>query len=376
MKIVYNIAGTFRSGGMERVLANKANWLASNGHEVIIVTTDQNYRPNFFSLNKKIQSYNLDINYESNNGKSFFNKLIHYPLKQKKHKKRLSYLLNELKPDITISMLCNDANIIPSIKDGSKKVAEIHFCHDKFLLYGRKGIWGIADKIRTTLIEKTVKKYDAFAVLSAEDALYWKGCKNLRIIPNARTFKNVSIAKVEKKRVVAIGRFEYQKGLDRLIKAWKIVHSVCSDWSLDLIGEGQEKQSLLQQINEFNLENSIHLLEPVKNVPKELLNSSILVLPSRYEGFGMVLVEAQSFGVPPISFSCKCGPSDIIENGKNGFLVPEGDIDELADSLIKLIQDEDLRKRMGKQAYLDSVKYDEDVVMKQWVNLFEELMNK
>ena len=121
MKILYSIAGTYNSGGMERVLANKANWLVAHGHEVIIVTTDQRGESPYFPLDARIKCYDLAINYEENNGKSFLNKLIHYPFKQWKHKVRLTALLKELRPDIVISMFCNDDSFIPSIKDGSKR---------------------------------------------------------------------------------------------------------------------------------------------------------------------------------------------------------------------------------------------------------------
>ena len=127
MKIAYCIAGTRHSGGMERVLANKANYLVKQGYEVVIITTDQRDAPSFFPLDKKIKCYDLDINYEENNGRSFFNKLIHYPGKQRKHKKRLIDLLKKEKPAITISMFCNDFSFMPHIKDGSKKLLEFHF---------------------------------------------------------------------------------------------------------------------------------------------------------------------------------------------------------------------------------------------------------
>lgn len=127
MRIVYCIAGTYNSGGMERVLANKANYLVSHGYEVFIITTDQRGKQPFFSLDERIRCYDLGINYEENNGKSLLNKIIHYPFKQWKHRKRLSELLRELRADIAISMFCNDVSFLWKIKDGSRKILEIHF---------------------------------------------------------------------------------------------------------------------------------------------------------------------------------------------------------------------------------------------------------
>ena len=158
MRIVYCIAGTYNSGGMERVLANKANYLVSHGYEVFIITTDQRGKQPFFSLDERIRCYDLGINYEENNGKSLLNKIIHYPFKQWKHWKRLSELLRELRADIAISMFCNDVSFLWKIKDGSRKILEIHFSRYKRLQYGRKGAWKLADQWRSRMDEKTVKK--------------------------------------------------------------------------------------------------------------------------------------------------------------------------------------------------------------------------
>ena len=169
MRIVYCIAGTYNSGGMERVLANKANYLVSHGYEVFIITTDQRGKQPFFSLDERIRCYDLGINYEENNGKSLLNKIIHYPFKQWKHRKRLSELLRELRADIAISMFCNDVSFLWKIKDGSRKILEIHFSRYKRLQYERKGAWKLADQWRSRMDEKTVKKYACFVVLTHED---------------------------------------------------------------------------------------------------------------------------------------------------------------------------------------------------------------
>ena len=170
MRIIYNISATYNSGGMERVLANKANWLVRNGYEVSILTTDQKDRSPFFDFDPRIRFYDLGINYEENNGGSFLNKLIHYPFKQWKHKKALRTLLPELKADVVVSMFCNDASILPKMKDDSRKVLEIHFSRFKRQQYERKGLWKIADEIRSWNDQNVVSKFDRFVVLTEEDA--------------------------------------------------------------------------------------------------------------------------------------------------------------------------------------------------------------
>jgi hypothetical protein len=189
MKIVYCIAGTYNSGGMERVLTDKANWLCDHGYDIAIVTTDQKGRQPFFALNDNIPCFDLKINYADNNGSSFINKLLHYPIKQCKHKRSLSKLLEKLKADIVVCMFNNDASFIYKIKDGSRKVLEIHFSKFKKLQYGRKGLWRWADKWRTKRDEKIVRHFDKFVVLTKEDASYWGSLPNITVIPNARTFE-------------------------------------------------------------------------------------------------------------------------------------------------------------------------------------------
>lgn len=374
MKILYSIAGTYNSGGMERVLANKANWLVAHGHEVIIVTTDQRGESPYFPLDARIKCYDLAINYEENNGKSFFNKIIHYPFKQWKHKKRLTALLKELRPDIVISMFCNDASFIPSIKDGSKKILEIHFSRFKRLQYGRKGLWRLADWWRYKTDAKVVSRFDKFVVLTHEDKEYWGNLRNMCVIPNARTFEVNQPATLEAKKVVAVGRLNHQKGFDRLIDAWSIVDNVVSGWKLQIVGDGELREQLQNNIRELGLSNQINIGRAEKDMMSVYKDASILAMSSRYEGLPMVLLEAQAAGLPIVSFDCKCGPKDVIENGVDGFLVEDGDIEQLAQKLVVLMQDANLRKQMGSAAYAHSERYSEERIMKQWTDLFDEVM--
>lgn len=376
MKILYNIAGTYNSGGMERVLANKANWLVAHGHEVIIVTTDQRGESPYFPLDARIKCYDLAINYEENNGKSFLNKLIHYPFKQWKHKVRLTALLKELRPDIVISMFCNDASFIPSIKDGSKKILEIHFSRFKRLQYGRKGLWRLADWWRYKTDARVVSRFDKFVVLTHEDKEYWGNLRNMCVIPNARTFEVNQPATLEAKKVVAVGRLNHQKGFDRLINAWSIVDNVVSGWKLQIVGDGELREQLQYNIRELGLSNQINIGRAEKDMVSVYKDASILAMSSRYEGLPMVLLEAQAAGLPIVSFDCKCGPKDVIENGVDGFLVEDGDIEQLAQKLVVLMQDANLRKQMGSAAYAHSERYSEERIMKQWTDLFDEVMGE
>jgi glycosyltransferase involved in cell wall biosynthesis len=376
MKIVYNIAGTYNSGGMERVLANKANWLVKQGHEVVIVTTDQRGKKPFFPLDERIKCYDLEVNYEENNGKSFINKLIHYPFKQRKHKRKLTELLQSLKADVVISMFCNDASFIPSIKDGSKKILEIHFSRFKRLQYGRKGLWKLADEYRSKQDAKVAARFNRFVVLTEEDKEYWEGLKNMCVIGNARSFVLPEPAKLENKTVIAVGRYSHQKGFERLIAAWLQVCKQMVDWKLHLVGDGELREELQQQIEALNLKNKVILGKAETDMLTVYKNASVLAMSSRYEGLPMVLLEAQAAGLPIVSFDCKCGPKDVIADGVDGFLVKDGDVDALADKLMKLMNDEALRKKMGAAAYERSERYAEERIMKQWTDLFDVVLKE
>ena len=376
MRLVYCIAGTRHSGGMERVLANKANYWVRHGHDVTIVTTDQHGELPFFHLDTRVKCIDLEINYEDNNGKSIWNKLVYYPYKQYVHRKRLQSILKREQPDITISMFCNEAAFLPNIKEGGLKVLEIHFSKYKRLQYGRKGLWRWVDIVRSRYDEILVKKYDRFVVLTEEDKSYWGALPNMVVIPNARTFTPTNTSLLQNKIVLAVGRLTYQKGFERLIEAWSLLNDKFPDWKLVIVGDGEKKEELEQLVVDSCLQDSVFLKAPVKDMEQLYREASVIAMTSRYEGLPMILLEAQAYGIPIVSFKCQCGPADIITDGKDGFLVPEGNVPMMAEKLSMLMSDYQLRAKMGKAAVLSSKRFDEERVMHQWENLFSSLLNK
>lgn len=374
MKIIYCIAATHNSGGMERVLANKTNWLCNHGYDISVITTDQRGLKPFFKMHPNVKFYDLGVNYEENNNTSFLNKLIHYPSKQAKHKNELEKLLLRLKADIVISMFCNDVNILPEIKDGSKKILEIHFSKYKRLQYGRKGIWKLADIVRTKHDEVLVKKYDAFVVLTNEDKTYWGNLSNIHVIGNAKSFHYVETNVDRKKLVIAIGRYNQQKAFNKLISIWNLVNQSNPTWRLEIIGDGELKNDLQRQIQDLNLTNSIQLLPATSNIQKKYQEASILVMTSIYEGLPMVLIESQTFGLPIVSYACKCGPKEVITDGLDGFLIEENNELDFANKLTLLMKNDELRQQMSNQARLSSTRFSEEVIMKKWTDLFNQIM--
>ena len=379
MKLFYCTHSICNPGGMERVLLNKISYLVKHTDwEIVLITTDQKNRPPFYSLPEKVKWMDLGINYSDDNGKRVWSKVVGYLRRKRLHKHKLTDILKMEKPDVMVSLYPSESSFYPSLKDGSKKVLELHFCKFFRLQYGRKGLLGLMDKFRTWQDERIVRKFDKFVVLSQEDKGYWGELPNIQVIPNAALFVAQQHSEVVKKRVIAVGRLDYQKGFDRLIEAWRIVqqHPEFHNWQLDIFGQGEWKEMLQGKVNHYGLQDTLHINEPTKNIGEEYANSSLLVMSSNYEGFPMVMIEGMACGLPVVSFDFKCGPKDIIQHEQNGLLVKNGDIPGLAEAMMKVMGDEALRKRMSEEAKKVTETYSEEKVMKQWVELFEGLVRK
>lgn len=379
MKLIYCTHSTYNPGGMERVLLNKVTYLSQLlGWEVAVVTTDQHQRPSFYPFPEKVRMTDLDINYSDDNDKGAWKKITGYLRKRKEHKRKLTALLLKEKPDIVVSLYPSESSFIPDIKDGSRKVLELHYCKFFRLQYGRKGLLGWIDKLRTRQDEQIVRRFDKFVVLTNEDRGYWGDLPNIEVIPNAAMHVSDAYSDVMNKRVIAVGRLDYQKGFDRLIQAWELVQHTgkFTDWKLDIFGQGEWREMLQQMIDKAELQNTVCLNRPTKQIGEEYVKSDMLVVSSNYEGFPMVMIEAMACGLPVVSFDYKCGPKDIIQSGINGLLVPNGDIQALADAMMKVMEDEAYRKMLSLNARKVVDTYSEQAVMAQWIRLFTSITAK
>ena len=146
-----------------------------------------------------------------------------------------------------------------------------------------------------------------------------------------------------------------------------------SDWRLDIFGQGEWKEMLERMIQEKGLADSAHINKPTNDIWNEYAQSSMLVMSSHFEGLPMVMIEAMTCGLPAVTFDFKCGPKDIIEDGENGLMVPEGDVPALTEAMKRLMSDESLRRKMGTEALKIKEKYSEEAVMGRWIRLFEKL---
>lgn len=375
MKIIYCIASVYNPGGMERVLLNKVRWLSEReGWDVSVVTTDQQGRPPFYDFPPGVRMTDLGIDYSLDNGKSPLVKIARYFVKRRRHRKALTALLLREKADIVVSLYPSESSFIPRIRDGSKKVLELHYCKWFRLQYGRSGLLGLADRFRTWQDGRIVRRFNRFVVLTREDAGYWGALPNLQVIPNAaRKVPDVRHDQ-QAKRVIAVGRLDYQKGFDRLLDAWALLpEDLRREWRLDIFGQGEWEPMLQERIIRLGIGGSAAIRKPTPHIFEAYAASAFLVMSSHYEGFPMVLIEAMGCGLPGICFGFQCGPKDIIRNGENGLVVPEGDVPALAKAMEKTMRDDALRIRMGAEAAKVTSEYSEENIMAQWKKCFQEL---
>ena len=377
LKLVYITPALYMAGGVERVLTLKANYFAEHfGYDITIILTEGKDKPLFYPLSNKIKVINLNIGFEELWSCSFVKKIFVYLKKQRQFKKALTRELMRLRPDITISLLRREINFLNDIKDGSRKIGELHVNranYRNFEVNDSNFFKNLFAKFWMHSLVAKLKKLDCFVVLTEEDKDAWPELKNIRVIPDPLSFLPTKHSELKERRVIAVGRYVYQKGFDLLLQVWSKIEKLYPDWQLVIFGDG-DRTPYENQMKALGIDdNRCHLNGPTSNVQHEYINSSIFVFSSRFEGFGMVLVEAMACGLPVVSFDCPCGPKDIIKDGEDGILVENGNIELLASSLSILINDESLRKSMSKAGQKNAQRFNIVHIAEQWRDLFESL---
>jgi glycosyltransferase involved in cell wall biosynthesis len=379
-KIVYCTPALYSAGGTERVVSVKANYFADVlGYDVTIIVTEGKNGNSFFPLSDKVKVINLGLNFEELWNIAFVKKVLLYLKKQRKYKKLLTNELLRIRPDITITTLRREINFINEIPDGSIKIGEQHLSRTNYRkidarfskLYEISFFRWWKDRVVTSLT-----KLDRLVVLTSDAASEWPELTNITMIPDPLSIKVNNRSLLGSKRVITIGRYSYEKGYDILLKIWSIVEKRSTDWQLDIFAMG-DPTPYVKIMDELSIDKKrCHLHSSVVNVEEEYMKSSILVQPSRTEGFGLVIVEAMACGLPVISFDCENGPRSIVTNGEEGFLIPTFDIELFSSRLVQLMNDVDLRKNMGAKGRKKSRCYQIESVGNRWKLLFDELMQK
>lgn len=376
-KIVMCTPALYSAGGVERVVAVKANYFAEQlGYDVTVIVTEGRGRDCFFTISDNVRIINYELNFEELWRLPFFQKVFAYFRKQRRFKKMLKADLLSIRPDFTISTLRREINFLNDIKDGSFKIGELHVNRSNYRNFDvnhSNSVKRLFAKLWMNSLLGHLKRLDKMVVLT-DSALYdWPELDNVVKIPDALPFKIDGKSDLSAKRVISIGRYAYDKGNDLLLQAWAIIEKEHPDWTLDIYGNG-DKEPYQKQMVELGIDpQRCHLYGPISDVKNEYLSSSVFVLPSRFEGFGLVIIEAMACGVPVVAFDCENGPRSIIDDGETGFLIPPFDINGLAEKLMQLISDDNLRKKIGANAQEAASQYDIDRIGQQWKNLFEEL---
>lgn len=377
LKIVYLTPALYMAGGVERVLTLKANYFAEHfGYDITIILTEGKDKPLFYPLSDKIKVINLNIGFEELWTCSFVKKIFVYLKKQCRYKKLLSEQLMRLRPDITVSLLRREINFLNSIRDGSKKVGELHINRANYRNFNTEQagvIKRLFAKIWSGNLLGHLKQLDKLVVLTEKDQEAWDELDNVAVIPDPLPLRPSSISPQTSKRVVAVARYSHEKGIDLLLQAWALVEKRTVDWRLDVYGDG-DRISYERQAQALGLDKSRYQLhERTSDVEKVYTESSLFVLSSRFEGFGMVIVEAMACALPVVAFDCPWGPRSIICEGKDGLLVENGNVQEMADALVRLMADEPLRRLMGEAGIKNVQRFSIEKIAERWKVLFESL---
>ena len=379
-KICYCTPALYSAGGVERVVSFKANYLAEvYNYDVTIIVTEGKGRECFFPLSDKVKVVNLNLGFEELWKASFIKKVFLYLTKQFKYRQLLKSELMRICPDITISVLRREINFINSIPDGSHKIGELHVNRSNYRNFtGRDNnlVKRFFARFWMNDLLRHLKKLDRMVVLTDDAKRDWPELSNVQLIPDPIPFKVDRVSTLSSKRIVSIGRYAYEKGNDLLLKAWAKVEKQCQDWTLEIYGQGNQTpyRELMQE--QGIDETRCHLHGSITDVTNIYQGSSIFTLPSRFEGFGLVIIEAMAYGVPVVTFDCENGPRNIITNNQDGILVKPFDIDEYAEKLLRLIKDDQLRFQMGKRAHESSQRYLIEDIAQKWKDLFDEITAK
>lgn len=366
------------SGGTDRILTDKANYLASHGYDVTIITESQMGRPLVYSLSPNVKLIDIGLNYEKQYGHNIIYRFYLYTIYSILYKRKLSAILNRIKPDIVITLMGRSLDFITTLNDGSIKIGEAHTTKDHLrslhLLEQRGGFYKwMARNIRKKQISNA-KKLSALVLLTPEDAKDWCNITKTFVIPNfIDTFPHAP-AELNNKKAITVGRYNDSKGYEYLVEAWNIVNQRHPDWMIDIYGAGELHDDVERWIHDAHLHNTMIMHKPTNAIMQKYLESSICIISSRYEGFSMVIIEAMASGVPCVSFDCPFGPRNIIKDREDGVLVDYLNSQALADNICFLIENDELRKKLGHQARINIQRYSRDNIMKQWEELFTSLI--
>lgn len=374
MRILYINDAWAIWGGLERVLIDKMNYLAdTEEYEIYSITYDQGTNSIPFALSPKVIYRDLNVRlyhyYRYHGLKKYY---CRYKL-EKLLIKRLQSEIREIMPDVIVCPRVDLLDYILKAKGNIPLIFESHSSY-KWMAIEKKGLFLF---FKQCYYNRLVKSVQMVVALTEGDALEWRKVTNhVSVIPNVVHLNETGrYSDCRSKSVIFVGRYSYQKDIRTLLKIWEQVHQRHPDWSLHIFGGyGDEQETLPSLIQRMGENIVVH--EPTSTIFEEYLRSSMLLMTSRYEPFGLVLPEAMSCGLPVVAFDCPYGPADIITHEIDGFLVPERDVNRYVEYVCQLIENPELRQTMGAAGIKASQRYQTDRIMPQWQKLFVSLTSK
>lgn len=374
MRVVFSTDQVYLHGGIERVMAVKANYLAAlPGMEVHILTTEQQNRKPCFELDKRIQLHDLAINYDRAlsyfSGRNLKKTIRHY--------RELNRKLKMLQPDVVV--VCNyafDFYFMPFIYRKAAKVKEFHSSR-YFDQQQREGSGSFLKKMVYRLTDFVERKYDAIVALNNDEKKYYPS-DNVVVIPNPVSIPEQVPQVSAKPWAIAAGRIAPVKGFQYLVEAWAKVHKQLPDWQLHIFGDSylDTQKKLEEQIQHAGLQQVVLFKGLAKDMTTIFPEYSLYVMSSETECFPMVLLESLSVGLPIVSFDSPNGPRNIITNNEDGLLAEYKNIDDLAEKIIFLAQNPQIRAQMSHKARINIQRFELIKVMHLWLNLFERIVKK
>lgn len=355
MKILIYIDSMAPAGGIERVVGKHLSFF-SKRREVTLLTKDK--EKSFFDLPNNIQINSLNIdNYMNMHSKI---QRIYQTIKQLLITRKK---LKKIKYNHDLFYVTHIRNLLELYLSGIDLQKVIVTEHGSYYGYNK-----VYRKLKQWLYPKC--KF-VISPTSMDYKIYKsQGCSAF-YIPNPLSFFDEKFSNLSQKNVINIGRLTGDKRQGLLLNIWERISLRYPDWKLLLVGRGELKNTLEEMIVTKNLNSSVEIIEPIKNVESLFLKSSIFAFTSKYEGFGMVLAESMSYGIPCISFDIPSGPRDIIEDKIDGFLIENGNISEYIEKLELLMSNVKKREEMGKNAKQNIQKFLDTKIEQKWNNLLE-----
>ena len=372
MKILYIFRSLADWGGIERILVDKMNWLASKEDiDVYMLTTDQGDHPIPYQVCNNVHIEDLGISFHRRYQFGYLKRIVISYQMCYKYKKSLSNRINRIQPDVIVCTTADQLDIVLDVKGRIPLVVESHSICSRTIEQGK---YAILRKYRRFTFLESLSKAECIVALTEGDAEEWRHFHHhVTVIPNMLHPCKVEPSSLTSKRVIWVGRFDYQKRAEVAIGIWKQVVNRYPDWRLDIYGEGEYESEVTLMASSTR---NVFVHKPTSRIFDCYSNSSILISTSLFEPFGLVIAEAMSCGLPVVVFDCPYGPATIINEGVNGFLILSDNVRYFVDKLSLLMEDSSLRIKMGQAALDSSDRFTSDHIMPQWLALFEEINKK